>query len=167
MSDQRVGLGCHSASCKMYLMGRNTKYSPQMQAALCQWLKKGCSFKDACAMEGISYETFRTWQGEKSVFSPVGHSSLQRAKADVAIKKAEIECKVARIQTTLKASDKSWQAAAWWLERRYGDEYGRNIAKVVVDSPLVLRYFAHVYYIIFGLLEPWWVGWDLNPGPIG
>ncbi len=63
-------------------------------------------------MEGISYETFRTWQSEKSVFS-------------VAIKKAEAACKVARIQTILKASDKSWQAAAWWLERRYGDEYGR------------------------------------------
>lgn len=83
-----------------------------MQSALCRWLKKGCSFKDACAMEGISYETFRTWQSEKSAFS-------------VAIKKAEAECKVARIQTVLKASDKSWQAAAWWLERRCPDEYGR------------------------------------------
>jgi len=92
--------------------GRKSKYSPQMQSALCQWLKKGCSFRDACAMEGISYETFRTWQSEKSVFS-------------VAIKKAETECKVARIQTILKASDKSWQAAAWWLERRCPDEYGR------------------------------------------
>ena len=52
-------------------------------------------------MEGISYETFRTWQMEKSVFS-------------VALKKAEAECKVARIHTVLKASEKSWQAAAWW-----------------------------------------------------
>jgi hypothetical protein len=94
-------------------IGRKTKFSPQMQAALCKWLRNGCSFKDACSMEGISYETFRKWQSEKSVFS-------------VAIKRAEAECKVARIQTVLKASDKSWQAAAWWLERRYGDEYGRN-----------------------------------------
>jgi hypothetical protein len=92
--------------------GRKTKYSPQMQSALCKWLRKGCSFKDACAMEGISYETFRTWQSEKSAFS-------------VAIKKAEAECKVARIQTVLKASDKSWQAAAWWLERRCPEEYGK------------------------------------------
>lgn len=61
-----------------------------MQAAICQWLRKGCSYKDACAMEGgISYETFRTWQSEKSVFS-------------VAIKKAEAECKVARIQRAVK-----------------------------------------------------------------
>ena len=101
--------------------GRKTKYSPQMQAALCRWLKKGCSFKDACAMEGISYETFRIWQTEKSVFS-------------VAIKKAEAECKVARIQTILKASDKSWQAAAWWLERRYGDEYGRTHKEEPVNA---------------------------------
>lgn len=65
-------------------------------------------------MEGISYETFRTWQTEKSAFS-------------VALKKAEAECKAARIQTILKASEKSWQAAAWWLERRCPDEYGRMV----------------------------------------
>jgi hypothetical protein len=94
--------------------GRKSKYSPQMSAALCQWLKKGCSYKDACAMEGISYETFRTWEKEKSVFS-------------VALKKAEAECKAARIATVLKASEKSWQAAAWWLERRCPEEYGRNL----------------------------------------
>lgn len=95
-------------------IGRKSKYSPQMQSALCVWLKKGCSFKDACAMEGISYETFRAWQSEKSAFS-------------VAIKKAEAECKAARIATILKASDKSWQAAAWWLERRCPEEYGRTV----------------------------------------
>lgn len=66
--------------------GRKSKYNPRMQAALCQWLRKGCSYKDACAMEGISYETFRTWQTEKSVFS-------------LALKKAEVECKAARIAT--------------------------------------------------------------------
>lgn len=94
-------------------MGRKSKYSPQMQAALCRWLRKGCSYKDACAMEGISYETYRTWQTEKPAFS-------------VAIKKAEAECKADRIATVLKASEKSWQAAAWWLERRCPEEYGRN-----------------------------------------
>ncbi len=100
----------------MFLMptGRNSKYSTQIQAALCKWLKKGCSYKDACAMEGISYETFRTWEKEKSAFS-------------VALKKAEAECKAARIATILKASEKSWQAAAWWLERRCPDEYGRMV----------------------------------------
>lgn len=72
-------------------------------------------------MEGISYETFRTWQSEKSVFS-------------VAIKKAEVECKAARIATILKASEKSWQAAAWWLERRYGDEYGRKPKEEPVNA---------------------------------
>lgn len=93
--------------------GRKSKYGTQIQAALCAWLRKGCSYKDACAMEGISYETFRTWEKEKSVFS-------------VAIKKAEAACKVERIATILKASEKSWQAAAWWLERRCPEEYGRR-----------------------------------------
>ena len=94
-------------------MGRKSKFSTLMQASLCAWLKKGCSYKDACAMEGISYEPFRTRQSEKSVFS-------------VALKKAEAECKAARIATVLKASEKSWQAAAWRPERRCPDEYGRT-----------------------------------------
>ena len=75
-------------------------------------VQKGLYYKDACVMEGISYETFRMWQTEKPVFS-------------VAIKKAEAECKAARIATVLKASEKSWQDAAWWLECRCPDEYSR------------------------------------------
>lgn len=106
--------------------GRKSKYSPQIQAALYKWLRKGCSFKDACAMEGISYETFRTWENEKPAFS-------------VAIKKAEAECKVARIQTVLKASDKSWQAAAWWLERRCPDEYGRMVKEEKPENVVTIE----------------------------
>ncbi len=51
----------------------------------------------------------------------------------VALKKAEAECKVARIATILKASEKSWQAAAWWLERRCPDEYSRTVKE---EKPL-------------------------------
>ena len=123
-----MGNGCRI--CLMAIqeksIGRKSKYSPQMQSALCQWLRKGCSYKDACGMEGISYETFRRWQDEKSVFC-------------VALKKAEAECKVARIQTVLKASDKSWQAAAWWLERRCPDEYGRMVKEEKPENVVTIE----------------------------
>ena len=108
--------------------GRKSKYNSQMCADLCKWLSKGCSFKDACAMEGISYETFRTWQTEKSVFS-------------VAIKKAEAECKAARIATILKAAEKSWQAAAWWLERRCPEEYGRMVKEEKPQNVVTIEEF--------------------------
>lgn len=86
-----------------------------MCESLCKWLKKGCSYKDACAMEGISYQTFNEWSKEKSEFSD-------------AIKKAEVECKAGRIVIILRAADKSWQAAAWFLERRYPAEFARKEA---------------------------------------
>ena len=50
------------------------------------------------------------------------------------LKKAEAECKAARIATVLKASEKSWQAAAWWLERRFSDEYGRTPKEEPVNA---------------------------------
>jgi len=63
-------------------------------------------------MEGISYQTFNEWRKEKSEFSD-------------AIKKAEVECKAGRIAVIFKAAEEKWQAAAWWLERRYPQEFAK------------------------------------------
>ena len=46
---------------------------------------------------------------------------------DSAIKEAEAEAIAGRIQCIQKAEDHSWQAAAWWLERRYPQDFGRTI----------------------------------------
>jgi hypothetical protein len=55
-----------------------------------------------------------------------------------AIKKAEAEAVFDRVQCIKAASDKgTWQAAAWWLERRYPDEFSsdkrtiRELAKMI------------------------------------
>jgi hypothetical protein len=44
-----------------------------------------------------------------------------------AIKKAESEAEVRVVAHVLKAAtDGTWQAAAWWLERRRPHDYGRR-----------------------------------------
>jgi hypothetical protein len=44
-----------------------------------------------------------------------------------AIKKAESEAEVRMVAHVLKAAtDGTWQAAAWWLERRRPTDYGRR-----------------------------------------
>ena len=42
------------------------------------------------------------------------------------VKKAEARAENAAIQTIQQAAEKSWQASAWWLERKFKDRWGRQ-----------------------------------------
>ena len=85
------------------------KYTPEITAAICKNLNNGNNRTDTCVLVGICYDTFIEWQ-KKPEFTE-------------AIKKAEAECKSRNIQIIQKAAITTWQAAAWWLERKYKDEY--------------------------------------------
>lgn len=43
-----------------------------------------------------------------------------------AVKKAASEAEVRNVLTIRDASAKTWQAAAWWLERRYPEKWGKQ-----------------------------------------
>lgn len=45
-----------------------------------------------------------------------------------AIMKARVEVEIAHVVIIEQAMAKSWQAAAWWLERRRNDRWGRREA---------------------------------------
>lgn len=49
---------------------------------------------------------------------------MQKPEFSEAIKKAETRCKQTYIGVIKKASEKTWTAAAWWLERKYHEEFG-------------------------------------------
>lgn len=86
------------------------KYSPEMTQRICELLQAGNTQKTSAIASGISEETFYTWMKEKPEFSE-------------SVKKAE-EAAVARnVAIINKAASKSWQAAAWWLERRRPDDF--------------------------------------------
>lgn len=93
--------------------GRKTKFTPQLQKNLCKFIREGHTYADAAAMVGISYETLRSWREEKPAFS-------------VAIEGAEAECKAEFTKRIMEASKKDWRAAAWWLERRFPHDYGKD-----------------------------------------
>jgi hypothetical protein len=85
------------------------KYGKEITAKLGELLSQGMGRVDSCNLAGISYETFTVWM-EKPEFSE-------------SIKKAETICKQRNIVRIQNASRQSWQAAAWWLERKYPDEF--------------------------------------------
>jgi AcrR family transcriptional regulator len=78
----------------------------------------GATNELACYYAGISHETFYQWLRNKPDFFE-------------AIKEAEARGAVSRLAKIEKAaSDGNWQAAAWLLERRYPQWYGRMVLDV-------------------------------------
>ena len=104
--------------------GRPTKYTPEIVVKLCKWVQEGNCFKDACAREGIHYDTFNEWRRQYSDFSD-------------AIKRAEVICKGNLIQIILKTGEKSWQAAAWFLERRYPKEFSLQYREEAQEEKII------------------------------
>lgn len=79
----------------------------------------GCSDTDIAAVIGVTKHTFSRWRNEPK-------TDLQRQLAQQ-LKKAEAESKDRLLQIILRSAmeDRTWQAAAWMLERKYPDEYAR------------------------------------------
>lgn len=72
-------------------------------------IAEGLSQREASILASISEDTLSLWKKD-SDFSEQ-------------IRQKQIECKLAHIRNIKKASEKSWQASAWWLERKYKDEF--------------------------------------------
>ena len=82
----------------------------------------GLTDKDIAAYLGVSRETFSRWRN---------HPQTQNQRhLNHALKKAEAERKGTLLNRILQASDDSWQAAAWLLERRYPAEFAKPVRPV-------------------------------------
>ena len=93
------------------------KYSQELTAEICKYLKAGNNQEDSAILSGISEETFYKWQREKD--SDGEPNAEYHPEFTEAIKAAERECKARNIAFIQQAASKSWQAGAWFLERRY------------------------------------------------
>lgn len=85
------------------------KYGKEITEQICKTLSEGMGRVDSATLAGIHYETFTQWM-KKPEFSD-------------AIKKAETKCKQRNIAIIQKAALTTWQAAAWWMERKHPEEF--------------------------------------------
>ena len=100
--------------------GRPSKYRPDTVAAIIAAVEGGATYRHAAASVGVSERTLHDWQVRHPQFSQ-------------ALKTAEAMACMAAIGTIRRAAEAgTWQAAAWYLERRYPAEYGRRA--VTVDA---------------------------------
>ena len=112
-------------------MARPTKLTEILIEEFSTRIKLGLSYSMACAHLGISYETFRRWrnEGEELIKNP---KTIMLPKDNLLVNfvtevdKANAENVMRRLGRIDKASvEGKWQADAWFLERRFPEEFGR------------------------------------------
>ena len=106
------------------------KYSNEITEEICKYLRAGNNQHDSAILSGLAEATFYDWQREKESngeANPNYHVEFVEA-----IKKAEQECKARNIAIIQKAGEKSWQASAWYLERKYHNEFALKIVTQLV-----------------------------------
>lgn len=96
------------------------KYGKEMTFQITQHLRHGASREDVMLVMGIATDTFYQW--------------MKKPEFSEAVKKAEGRCKLRNIKIIQRAGRKTWQAAAWWLERKFKEEFAAKVREWE-DSP--------------------------------
>ncbi len=113
--------------------GRPTLYTPERITGIVEVIKKGGSDADACALALITEKTFYAWMNdpEKSDF----RNDVTRARLDG---------KLERIGRIANAGIKGdWRADAWYLERRWPEEYAQQlIVKITSEQAALLKKYG-------------------------
>ena len=102
------------------MAGRRAKLTQEMVEQAIRLKADGLSNSDIIPALGIHPSTFYRWIGEP-------RNRLQRELSD-GLKKKEAEFKrtlLTTIRGAALARNQYWTAAAWLLERKYPDEYGK------------------------------------------
>ncbi len=113
-------------------MGRPSKLDSTRIARIADALRQGHARGTAAALAGISPSTMFGWMAiaESDNPPPAFSEFLERIKA------AEAEAEdtlLAVIRDAAKGG--TWQAAAWILERRHSDRWGRKLKAEFATSP--------------------------------
>lgn len=124
--------------------GRPTVLTPESQARYLDGIRRGATYKDAAAYAGFHPATVNYWSQRLRQANPqINHDTGQLAtytddgkQPDIPtlfaffddIQRSEAEAKLKRLARIEQAAadPKYWTADAWWLERKYPDEFGRR-----------------------------------------
>lgn len=95
------------------------KLTPELAQEAIRLVKGGASNQDVISWLGVSETSFYGW-----LKNPKNEAQQKLAEG---MKKAETERKLWHLQRIHKAAeDGDWKASAWYLERRYPNEYART-----------------------------------------
>lgn len=107
-------------------------------------IRAGANVQDAAHHAGVSKASLMDWlaygraarvEGITTIYSTL-LDRVERARADCKLESIAIIRQAARdrVENGVKKPGQ-WAAAAWWLERRYPDEYGQRFRAIIGIEP--------------------------------
>jgi nitrogen regulatory protein PII-like uncharacterized protein len=121
-------------------MARPTKLTSALTAKIVEAIKMGATHEHAAQYAGISVATFYGWKAKAEAGDEDYLEFLE------AIKSAEGQGAVELLKRIKEASEdpKLWTAAAWILERRHPDIYGRQKLDINVTGDLNIKAYKGI-----------------------
>ena len=112
-------------------MPRPTKLTPEVQQTIVAMLRAGNRIEYSAEAAGVSRRTAYDWieRGAK----PGKPNKPYRDFAD-AVEQARAEAHARQVSLIANAASKSWQAAAWLLERQYPETWGKPADRAKTDD---------------------------------
>jgi len=92
--------------------GRPSKYTPELAASICKDLELGNMRRAVAAAHGINKDTITEWINVYPEFS-------------VQVRKSEATAEYRNVMR-VQLGRTGWQAAAWWLERKFHEDWSRH-----------------------------------------
>jgi hypothetical protein len=159
---------------KKIMTGRPSKLTPKVQNIVLEGIKLGLTYEKVANLANVSRVTLRNWfkTGQKAKSGPFFDffNALQKAEAEGEMRNLEkirqaslggqkvVTSKeiyrdnqlLEQITTTKKAAP-DWRAAAWILERRYPERWGKN--KLNIDQTQTSCIDRDIYMLAKHLLN--------------
>lgn len=95
-------------------MACKTKYTEERTTRIIQALRAGNTRKAACHYATVSVDAFAVWLKRYPEFSD-------------AVAKAEADAEIRNVAVIQRAAEATWQAAAWWLERKMKADWSSRV----------------------------------------
>jgi hypothetical protein len=102
-------------------MGRPSKFTEEVRARVLEAIASGVPRRVGAEYAGISERTLQTFLARARDAQSGPYLQFSQA-----LKKAEATAVIAAVGRIRNHGRDSWQADAWWLERRYPEEWGRQ-----------------------------------------
>jgi hypothetical protein len=101
--------------------GRPTKYTEQNVNRILDALRGGNTRRASCAVADVSQDSLALWLRTYPEFAE-------------AVEKAEGKAEAKMVSVIRDASETTWQAAAWWLERKHKAEWSSRVEQTGADG---------------------------------
>ena len=129
------------------MAGRPTKLTKELTEEVAKYLRAGNYIETTAALVGINRDSIYEWlkrgAAEQERLKKNPRARLRKREEifvefSDTVKKAQAQSEAMLVGLVGKAAEKNWTAAAWRLERKYPDKWGRTERNVATaqDDPV-------------------------------